>query len=153
MRLTLLGALLACSASFAVLPQSLCRKGSTISVRASLDDGPPDPIIGPQPLPQPKAKVTLSGIEEFRERARLRAQGAPLGVWSKTLDRKDAPVVAEPEGDGYTPPTQEQHAAANALFEKVLRDDLPEGFGDLPDGVWYDCEQSEQSEFCQAEED
>ena len=140
MRLVLVSALFVCSAAFSssFLPLARASRRSAIAVQAAMDNGPPDPIIGPQPLPPPKPKITLSGIEEFRERAKLRTQGAPLNVWSKTLERKDAPVVPDPEGDGYTPPTQAQQAAGNALFEKILRDedDLPEGFGDLPDSVF-----------------
>ena len=53
--------------------------------------------------------------------------GAPLSVWSKTLDRKDPPDGSHTP----VPPTEAQKAAANALFEKQLRDDdLPDGFGD-----------------------
>ena len=119
-----LSSLLASATAFHVtpLPPVACRR-SSLAVRASLDE----------PAEPEKPSITMAGIEEFRERQRLKAEGKPLSVWSKTLDRKDAPVVeGPPEGqDGYTAPTQQQKQAADALFEKVLRTkDTPDGFGE-----------------------
>jgi len=79
--------------------------------------------------PVEKPRVTMEGIQAFRERQLLRSSGAPLSVWSKTLDRDPAEIP----DCSYTPtaPTEAQKAAANTLFDKQLRDDdVPDEFGD-----------------------
>ena len=74
-----------------------------------------------------KPKFTVEGLKAFRERQRLRRDGKPLAVWSASLDRPGY----EPEADHVpVPPTAEQSAAADALFETRLRDEAPEGFGE-----------------------
>ena len=85
-------------------------------------------------------KVTMEGIQKFRERQRLKGKGAPLHEWSHGADRADTfkPTAAQdpytPGQDGYTPPTEQQKAAADALFEKVLSDKVPEGFAEGIEG-------------------
>ena len=72
--------------------------------------------------------ITPEGVARYRERARLRSNGAPQSEWSKTTDRE------MPEGWGEhepRPPTPEQEAAVNELFEKTLTDQgLPPNFGE-----------------------
>ena len=76
--------------------------------------------------------ITPEGIEAFRERQRLRSVGAPLSEWSVGADPADSYTNPEEDktGDGYTAPTGSQAAAADALFETLLRDELPDGFAD-----------------------
>ena len=58
--------------------------------------------------------------------------GMPAKVWSKSLDLPDPEDAVE-----HTPraPTEEQEQAVNELFNKVLSDKLPDGFGE---GVGFD---------------
>ena len=115
----------AAAATFVRTPFALassCRSSSLAGVQALLDDAE---------APDSKPKITQAGIDKFRERQRLRAEGQPLSSWSKSLDRSEQegglPCVSE---HAPVPPTEEQKQAADDLFEKVLRDeDLPDGFG------------------------
>ena len=111
--------LFACSSAFTCLPRTALAYGlvkRTGVLRASADDN----------------EKRLEGIMAFRERQRLRAKGEPLSVWSQGADPAD---FVEDDGEpappiGYTPTTKEQAQAADELFEKLLRDDMPEGFAD-----------------------
>ena len=73
---------------------------------------------------------------EFRRRQQMRAAGAPsseYGVGADPCDNWKPPEGSEkPEGqDGYTEPTEEQKASVNELFETMLTDKTPDGFGDM----------------------
>ena len=119
MRLLIWSTLLACSSAYTVTPLSPRTLGSARTVRASLQESTED---------KSEPGITMAGIEQFRERQRLRRAGKPLSVWSKTCDRPDYdPAAHEHEP---VPPTEEQAAAADALFGTRLRDDAPDGFGE-----------------------
>ncbi len=95
------------------VPRTLLTKGRSCVIRAQIDeDGP----------------LTPEGFDRIRERQRQRAMGAPISEWAKSSDR------AAPEVPDHVPvpPTADQTAAVNALFEKVLTSDkdLPDGFGE-----------------------
>tara|TARA_B110001452_G_scaffold260479_1_gene258030 strand:- start:2016 stop:2441 length:426 start_codon:yes stop_codon:yes gene_type:complete len=92
--------------------------------RAALDDCSDECMTDPD---AEKPKFTVEGLVAFRERQRLRRDGKPLSVWSKSCDRPGYEPVAD---HVPVPPTAEQAAAADALFETRLREDVPEGFGE-----------------------
>ena len=97
----------------------LAHCGSLHGLQASIADSEPEPRISPE------------GIERYRERQRLKLHGKPLSVWSESTDRK-----VSGEDHVPVPPTGDQRAAADALFDKVLRDDdLPSGFGEGLDDI------------------
>ena len=56
----------------------------------------------------------------FRERQRQQASGVPMREWSKLADREVDMPDHEP-----VPPTPEQQAAANAIFDRMLRGSAP----------------------------
>ncbi|EOD23742.1 hypothetical protein EMIHUDRAFT_199572 [Emiliania huxleyi CCMP1516] len=105
-------------------------RSATPTLAASEDDEedcPSDDIINAayaNPPPPPPQPVTREGVEAFRERARRRTAGEPVEEWASNLER-EPPPDREP-----VPPTAEQAAAADALFEKLLSDEAPEGFGE-----------------------
>lgn len=76
------------------------------------------------------APITPEGFARIRERARLRAQGAPVKVWAESSDREVPDRDREP-----VPPSPEQAAAANALFESMLSSKEPDGFGEGLDNL------------------
>ena len=69
--------------------------------------------------------LTAEGFARIRERQRLRANGAPMKEWAELSDREVDDVQYKP-----VPPTTGQAAAANELFESMLTDATPKGFGD-----------------------
>ena len=101
---------------------SIPHRAALRSVRLSIDDE----------YDANKPKVTMEGIMAFRERQRLRAEGKPLHEWSSTTDRQyQDPEWSEPEDHEPVPPTADQSAAADALFETLLREGAPgDGFGE-----------------------
>ena len=101
----------------------------SVTVRALEDDCSDECFVEPDPQ---KPKITVEGLASFRERQRQRREGKPLAVWSSSLDRPGY----VPEADHVpVPPTTEQAAAADALFETRLRDEAPEGFGEGLEGL------------------
>jgi len=110
--------------SAAPMPAAPMPAAQRISVvRATLDE------------PNEKPKITMEGIQKFRERQRLKwgsgpRGGAPLSVWTSVGIDRDPAELPDYEHEPV-PPTQEQKDAADGLFEKALRDkNLPEGFGE-----------------------
>ena len=82
----------------------------------------------------------LAGIEKFRERAKMRAEGKPLKEWGQGADPADnfvaPPGSSPPPGqDGFTPPTEDQKEAADALFGKLLSSNAPDDFGEGLDSI------------------
>jgi hypothetical protein len=74
-----------------------------------------------------KPRMTPEGFAAFRERQRLKWNGAPLSEWSKSAWES---VPDQPDHEPV-PPTPDQQAAADLLFETRLRDEhAPDGFGD-----------------------
>ena len=101
---------------------SITHRAALRSVRLSIDDE----------YDANKPKVSMEGVMAFRERQRLRAEGKPLHEWSSTTDRQyQDPEWSEPEDHEPVPPTADQSAAADALFETLLREGAPgDGFGE-----------------------
>ena len=81
------------------------------------------------------SRISMEGIEKYRERQRLKAQGAPLRVWSQSVDRDPKEYVPDKPEHEPVPPTDGQKAAANELFEKVLSSDVPADFGNGIDSL------------------
>lgn len=120
----ILCALFAGSYAFVAVPSMRqCREHKLLLVRATLDDAADSELDKPS--------ATMEGITAFRERQLKRANGAPLSVWSQGADRADFFTEdAAPADERQGPPTEEQAAAANELFTKVLREEGPDSFGD-----------------------
>ena len=134
LRLALLsiGLLFGCDA-LVLMPQQrpviYTRGKAPLVVRMEQADWTKDEALGPA---KPKPKITMEGIEAFRERQRLKKNGARISEWSQGADPADSYVPA-PGSDKigvYTPPTEEQRQAADELFGKVLRQNAPDDFGE-----------------------
>ena len=125
MRLLLTSTLLCSAAAFVLTtPRAHCDAVRCEPVRASADD---------------KQKITMEGWKKIRERQRLRTQGASISEWGKTANLPDGAVDLEKmPAHMPVPPTKEQSAAADALFEKLLREDTMEGFGDDIEDLDFD---------------
>ena len=70
--------------------------------------------------------LDMDGFMRIRERQRARTNGVPVKTWSQSLERQ----VPEQPDHQPVPPTPEQEAAMNKLFEQQLSETEPDGFGE-----------------------